>query len=95
MASPCDHPRDHPHKLSRSHPRDYPRDHPRDHPRDRPRDRAAGAEKNEAASTMQKRWGAWGGVPLDGARIVRYRGISLVRNIPLLGPYSRAVSRIL
>jgi hypothetical protein len=55
--------------------RDHPGDHPRDHQRDHLRDRAGGAslvstpEKAEVISTMQKRWGAWGGVPLGGAHI--------------------------
>jgi len=56
----------------RDHQRDHPGAHPRDHPRDRVRDRAGGAaaslvstpEKAEVISTMQKRWGAWGGVPM-------------------------------
>ena len=50
----------------REHPRDQQRDHPRDHPRDCLCDRAAEAEK---ISPMQKRWGAWGGVPISGAHV--------------------------
>jgi hypothetical protein len=54
-------------------PRDLPPDHQCDHPRDQPcdclRDRAAEAEKEEVISPMQKRWGAWGGVPIGGANI--------------------------
>ena len=63
-------------------------EHPRDHPRDRLRDRAGGAslastpEKAEVISTMQKRWGAWGGVPLGAAHtspdaLVRYKSVGV------------------